>query len=164
MGKDGVNTVLLPPPVGTGGGGSSVDLTPLLAAVNQLNETMDGVLNELIELVEPGQNQVTIDYWNTVSNVGPPAPLYTTGKNVKNCIVQNLSNTDAITIFAAGKGGTGKSYTGPANGAGQAAVLNPATAAGQAGGSFPFGNIDLSTLSFISSANASQAVSVKYEY
>jgi len=136
---------------GTGGGSTSIDLAGVIALLKE-------ILSTLQEFIKPGQSFVQIDYINTVGTTA--SLLYPGSKWVKNAIVQNLSSTDTITIIAnAGQVGKVLPVT-----AGQAFVLNPATASGQAGGSVPFGNVDLGGLTAITNTNTGQAVSVKYEY
>ena len=126
----------------------SVDLSPVVNVLNQ-------ILLVLNQTYAEGGQQVNMD----LITVGTtPAVLYPTQKNVKGGFMLNLSTTDTITVV-----GGGKSSGKPTNGAaGKGIVLNPAAAAGQGGGTFNFGPVDLSTFTALTSTNNSQTLLVAY--
>lgn len=144
-------TTIAPTSGGGGGGGGN---PPPLSSTDALLKQIFDLLNSVFGL---GKSIATTDVFATVGNTAGVI-LYTQSKIIKRGLIQNLSATDSITVFATPGG------KAPANiVAAFGTVLNPAPAAGQGGGSIPIGNIDLASLTFISSTNASQSVSVYYE-
>jgi hypothetical protein len=136
-----------PSPTGTTPTGT-IDLSAVAALLQQ-------ILGELQKEYDQGQ-------------VSPPAPvdlltinntvtlLYTSPKPVRGGLMQNLSNTDTITLNFAQKGKAALFA------AGSGIVLNPATVSGYGGGTWAFWNIDLSTASAITSTNNNQTLAVLY--
>lgn len=125
-----------------------------------INSSILSVLQEIYALLLGvfglGGSLAQTDVFATVSTT--PICLYPQSQLIKRGLIQNLSTTDEITVFATPGGKTAAAIT-----AGLGTILNPAPGTGEGGGTMPLGNIDLASLTFISSTNANQSVSVYYE-
>lgn len=120
------------------------------------------VLEQMMNLIkkqnDAGKSLLRID---VIATVGTTASLlYRAPKPVRGGTIMNLSATDTVTLVTSGEESRGIPKTGAAAGTGY--VLNPATVAGQGGGCFNFGNIDLSTITVITNTNVNQSVCVVY--
>jgi hypothetical protein len=136
------------------------NLTPFkTVSYPAFNETLD-VLNQILtELRKNSAAGMQTAIFEALTVNTAPSTLYAVPKPVRSGTLINLSATDTITLTSFGAGSAGK-VVNIAAGAGY--VLNPASAAGQGGGTFNFGNIDLSTLTAVSSTNNTQKVLVVY--
>lgn len=103
-----------------------------------------------------GNQVIQIDIL-TIGTTG--APLYAVPKLVRGGTIMNLSATDTITL---GGGGIGQQAKALGLVAGQGYLLNPSNVAGMGGGTFNFGNIDLSSLIAVTNLNAAQKIAVVY--
>lgn len=156
MGKPDAYSVVTPqPPVPT----VPVPDTPpttgdLKTIVQQLNQLLN-ILATLQAQFNAGQTTLTIEVL-TVNNTADV--LYANAKKVRGGFFMNLSTTDSITIAG---GGSQAGRVSPCT-AGAGMIMNPAAAAGQGGGTFNFGNIDISTLTAITSTNPAQSMAAVY--
>lgn len=131
---------------GSGGGGTGG---------GTLNDAiLQQILSELQREFDGGQVTPFIDFF-TVTTAGTFQQIYANSKKVRKAIIINLSSTDTMTITA---------FTGNAGAAfgasGKGVVLNPASTGGQAGGSLPVGNVDLSQFYITCSTNNSQVFAI----
>jgi hypothetical protein len=103
-----------------------------------------------------GRSEVFIE----VLTVGTTASvLYPVSKVVRGGTIMNLSTTDVVTLGGGGEGAKGKVLNLTA---GQGFLLNAAAAAGQGGGTWNFGNIDLSSITAVTNTNTGQKIAVVY--
>ena len=129
----------LPPPPGSNGSG--------------LQSWLTDILNEMIKEWDAGQVRPFIDY-QTVTTATVVQRLYASHNPVRRAVIQNLSSTDTLTLFAAGSSG------GQGGASGSGIVLNAASAGGQGGGSIAVDNVDLYYFWITCSTNNAQAFSV----
>lgn len=147
MGGQSTSTTTTPP--GTGG-----NVPPPGTSGCACSSELNAILSVLIGTNALGGSKAfTIVFGNVGTTGTRPFPA---GTFVKKAVIQNLSNTDNLTVFFA-PGATTFIL------AGNGTVLNPAPGAGQAGGSMTVGNIDLGDMSWITNTNTNQNVSVYYE-
>ncbi len=139
--------------LGGGGGSTGSSLSDLVLAMENLQA-------EIESLFEDGGSRVNTDIFTFATHLKAYA-LYTTPKKVRKAILQNITNTDIITVVAVSNGnGVAQNITKY-----QGVLLNPAGTANQGGGSVPFGNIDLSNLTVMcDTTDALVGLSVTYEY
>ena len=129
-----------PPGDGNGGGGTGETLLPTLQAIlDLLNYSIQaGLKHGHIEVISLASNGVT-------------QQLYPDRKYVTFALIQNIS-IENVTVF------TGSNQGVAPNGV----LLNLSLGAGQAGGSLPVGNVDLSEFFFVR-ATAGVTLAVYYE-
>lgn len=129
---------------------------PLPPSFSDVPTALKAIFDLLNRAYSQGQQTIFIEIL-TINLAA--APLYKSPKLVRGGTMMNLSTTDTITVGGGGEGAKGK----PQNVvAGQGFVMNPAVVAGQGGGTFNFGNIDLSTLTAITNTNNTQILAVVY--
>lgn len=139
------------PTDGTGGDG-----TGGAGLTQQIVDVLEAIWNVLAGVFNKGGSFFAIEI---ISVSSPPTNLYTSPKQVKKFVIQNLSSADNLTLVG-NSGTTGKIAPGSS---GSGIVLNKAPASGQGGGSLSGNNIDLSGITVLGGAG-SDNVSVYYEY
>lgn len=118
------------------------------------------LLNGILTEMQKNSSAAQLDVFIEVLTVGTtPTALYSIQKKVRGGNLMNLSTTDPITIVAVGASQAGKPIAAVA---GQGFVMNPASSAGQGGGTYNFANIDLSTLTAVTPTNNTQKMTVVY--
>lgn len=118
--------------------------TPDPYSVTDNNRLLQEILGELQALVDRGMLNATIEF-QTIASGATPQVLYANSKPVRTGLIQNLSATEELTVFAA-SGTVGSPIQGTA---GQGTVLNRAPAAGQGGGSLAVANVDLGSFTVL---------------
>lgn len=135
------------------GGSSNGSSSPDVSFLEQIVSLLFGVFGI-------GQSQSQLDLF-TFTTHAKAYSLYNSSKPVKKAIIQNITNTDVITVFAVPYS-TGKTY--PVSNY-EGIILNPASVANQGGGSLPLGNVDLSNFAVIcDTTDALIGLAIYYEY
>ena len=125
-----------------------------------LSNDVIGLLKGILTEMQKNSSAAQLNVFIEVLTVGTTSTaLYSSQKKVRGGNLMNLSTTDPITIAAVGASQAGKPIAAVA---GQGFIMNPASTAGQGGGTYNFANIDLSTLTAITPTNNTQLMAVVY--
>jgi hypothetical protein len=134
---------------GSNGNGNGSGKCNCQAELQAIYDVLDSVLN-------PAESIAYIEY-QTLAAGGVVQSLYGQSKKVKKAIIMNIS-ADPVTLFSSGSGSIGK----PSGTISQGIILNPQPSAGQGGGTFPTGNVDLGSFSWVA-LTTGDAIAVYYE-
>jgi hypothetical protein len=128
-----------------------------------INQELDSLIQLLTNIFAAGQSNTNTDLITfTTHNVAQA--MYPNSKKVKWALIQNITNTDIITLFAISNlNGNPPSQGQLVNYKGT--ILNPSGTADQAGGSYPTFNVDLSNIAVIcDTTDGVVGLSVTYGY
>jgi len=132
------------PSNGSGGSSDAIEL------LQDIDSVLEGALGE-------GEGQIQIDVL-TMNSGGAFQQLYQNHLKVKSVIIQNLTTQTSSVVTLTSSRGTSNGQGGSP---GQGGLLNPAGTAGQGGGSYSDGNVDLFWY-WWSSVNTSDQIVVIY--
>lgn len=147
-GSNPVQSGPCPPPPG-GGCTSGGSLSGVIGWLSQIYAVLAGVFSK-------AGSSFTID---TITCNGT-TQLYGTSHPCKKAIIQNISTSGDNLTLVGNTGSIGRQASGAS---GSGIILNGPTTSGQAGGSLPVGNIDLSGIT-VYGGSSTDAVSVYQEF